>query len=199
MHYTRWIGVTAVGLAVLGEAAPAHADPPASSTGLPRITQASIGLGDARGSAGVLDAATVEPLRLTLLGEHALTPTSQCGDAFVDARAGRSALLQTRAFGGNLLGGTSWRSPRLSLFGFSRAGCAFDGSVGSGIALTLPLTKTVSIMVSGGAIYLPNPLPGTTNRTVSGAGRIDVVFRRDGGRSFNVGIGNRGMSFGGVW
>jgi hypothetical protein len=187
--------------------APALAQP-ATTTGRPRVTWIQPARpGDATGSAGSPDPMgelALEPLRLSLFGQHALVPTGQCGDQEAETRtAATGGLRRMAAFGTNLLGGSSWRSPRLSLFGFSRMGCALDAAAGVGMTFTVPLQKNVAFTLSGGALYLPVTNPGLSNPAGapvrSGTVRAGVVFRRPNGGSFNVGVDTliRGFTFGG--
>jgi hypothetical protein len=187
----------ALGVSLAG---PAHADDlPTLSPGLPRVVWFGAGpRGDAATASRTVDeggALAFEPLRLTLLGAHPWMPTNQCGDQYVDARAGGSPLLQMGTFGANLLGGSSSWSPRLSVFGFSRQRCAIDGAAGAGFTFTQPLTPKVLFALSAGAIIVPGAPPGM-QRTSRDA-RMDLVFPRGDGRSFNVGFGTRGATFGG--
>lgn len=197
---SRGIVTVTMALGVIMFGASAGADSgtaPVLSTGLPPITWFHPRTtGDSASVASdAMGAFAFEPLRLSLLGEHALVPTNQCGDQFVDARVGGSPLLRMGTFGANLVGGSSLRSPRLSLFGFSRMGCALDGAAGAGFTFTLPITRQVAFATSAGAILVPGA-PAGSERS-SGGVRMGVVFRGSSGRSFNVGIGNRGMTFGG--
>jgi hypothetical protein len=100
-----------------------------------------------------------------------------------------------------------WSNLRLTLFGFSRDGCAFDQAAGGGLALTVPITpegteKNVMFMWGGGAIYLPHADPNAKPRTDAEM-RAAVVWTTRDGRSYNVGLsaGTAGprVSFGGVF
>lgn len=184
------LAVVIFGLSSTGSA---FAQPaPTLTQGLPPAQGPSIG--DAAGTAGdPVGRLAFEPLRLSLMGSQPLVPTNQCGDSFATARTTGDNQLRMGTFGTNLLGGSSPRSPRLSLFGFSRFGCPLDGAVGTGLTFTVPLSPKVFFALSGGAIYLP----ATGAATVMG--RADLVFPQKSGRSFNVGIGTRGVSFGGIF
>lgn len=91
---------------------------------------------------------------------------------------------------------------RLTLFGFSRDGCAYDAAGGAGLALTIPVKKNVMFMWGGGAIYLPHGGPNGDHRTETEI-RAGVVWTTKSGRSYNVGIsavsGSPRVSFGGVF
>jgi hypothetical protein len=193
----------------------AHAQPQ-FVTSRPPVTW--IGLGrasDASGSTGHFDRIgelALEPLRLALLGEYVPGPTNDAGCVGSSEHAGvtgGSGFPSQRIFGMNLLGGpaSSWRTPRLTLFGFSRGGCPLDRAAAGGLMFVLPIRQDVFFVASGGAIYLPNAPNGTpvTNGTGAASAQVrgDLVFTRSGGRSFSVGVGTvRGapaMSFGGVF
>ena len=141
-----------------------------------------------------------EPLRLMLLDPFLPTPldtTSGCLDQMSESKTGSLSLPTMRSVGMNVSGASSWRAPRLTLVGFSRAGCTLDGALGGGAAFTVPIRQDILFVLSGGAIFLP------TTRTTNRAVRADVVFQRSGGRSFNVGIGTieggPRVSFGGIF
>ncbi len=176
------------------------------TTSRPQITWIGLGRqGDASGSSGDIDRMgelALEPLRLSLMGNHPLTPVGGCGDGMAEAWTGASTLPAMRAFGTNLLGGgSSWKTPRLSLFGFSRVGCALDSAVGGAATFTVPLKPDVAFVLSAGAIYLPQAPPSTIQPNKSSTVRAGIVIRRANGTSFNVGIDTlvRGVSFGGIF
>ena len=97
--------------------------------------------------------------------------------------------------------GHSLNAPRLTLFGSSRGGCAYDQAVGGGVSLTIPLKQDVFFAWSGGAIYLP-AYRGPEGKTET-AVRADVVFQRPGGRAYTVGVSMQAgvprVSFGGIF
>jgi hypothetical protein len=182
-------------------AMPAHAfaADPIVSTGLPPVQWVGLGrAGDSTGSAGNADgtsALALEPLRLDLLRYQPLMPSAECAaSAQAESLAGGSALRPMATLGTNLsrFGPARW-APRLTLFGFSRFGCALDAAAGGGATFTMPVRKDTLFVLSGGAIYLPQVREHKT--TVRG----DLVFSRANGRSFNIGVGSHGVSFGGVW
>lgn len=85
-----------------------------------------------------------------------------------------------------------WRKSdlRLTLFGFSRDGCALDALVGGGLAFTLPIKKDVMFMWGGGAIYLPHGGPNGAPRS-EGELRAGIVWTTRNGNSYTVGISAR--------
>ncbi|MBX3225934.1 MAG: hypothetical protein KIT84_29840 [Labilithrix sp.] len=141
------------------------------------------------------DAFALEPLRLDLLSSfvpHRLNEPG-CSDhveAAGTATGGPGFPLMTAAAIGIPLFGrrSSWKTPRLTLFGMSRGGCAIDAAAGGGATITIPITRTTFFAWGGGAIYLPRAGPGGApiqHRTV----RADLVFQQPSGRSYTVGIG----------
>jgi hypothetical protein len=187
----------------------ATGDPPiGASWGRPRVTW--LRPGDATGlpadPAGT-DELAIEPLRLALLGGHPEVSGAGawCPGASLEANAGYGSLRSMSAFGANLLGGRSRHAPRLTLFGFSRSGCALDGAVGGGVTLAVPIRRGLSFVASAGAIYLPATVPGASSPgggpATSGRIRADLVFPRPEGRSLSVGVDSRlrGVSFGGIF
>jgi hypothetical protein len=87
--------------------------------------------------------------------------------------------------------------PRLTLAGFGRGGCAFNGVAGGGLVYTMPVTQDISLRMSAGMVYGPHSGPnGTAVR--SQRLRTDLVFKRPDGSAFTVGISTRGITFGGV-
>jgi hypothetical protein len=203
----RALGVSALAF-MLAVGSTARAEPVSTS----RPVVQWVGLdrpGDTTGSDGHGDPIgelALEPLRLSLLGEHVPLPTSisDCRDgaSVAGSFTGGPIMAGHRAFATNLLRPTSWRTPRLTLFGFSRIGCARDSAAGGGLTFTLPVRKDVFFVASGGAIYLPHAGPGgrPVSSTRLGA---DVVLRRSDGRSYSVGVGTfRGgpmVSVGGIF
>ena len=204
---SKRLGV-AVGLLCLLATSSALAQP-VMSTGRPPVTWIGFrSASDTTGGDGRVDEMgelAFEPLRLSLLGRQALTPSSGCLDQLADTRTGTGGFRLMAAFGSNLLGGSSWKAPRLSLYGFSRMGCPLDAVVGTGATLTLPLEKNVAFALSGGAIYLPATNPGTSNPAGAAVDvatlRAGIVVRGSDGNSFNFGVDSlvRGVTFGGMF
>lgn len=176
------------------------------SVGRPSVAWRTLGSGDASGS-GAADstgALAVEPLRLELFGRHA-TPTHGCGDQMAEAATGMSTMRSMTLTGFSIGGASSWRTPRLSLFGFSRFGCVLDAAVGAGVTFTVPVHREIFLSLSGGALYLPATSPGISNGAggpaSSASVHVDVVLRRPDGNAFTVGVATatRGLTFGGLW
>lgn len=206
MRATVAATIAIVGLAVLGRDAWAQS----ATVGPPVVAPLVPGAGqDAALQPDARDALALEPLRLSLLARHVPhrfgepgctdqleasgTATGQPGFPLMGAAALGIPVFGRRA---------SWRTPRLTLSGFSRGGCAYDAAVGGGATLTIPLTKTVFFAWGGGAIYLPKAGPGGA-AVYEGSVRADVVFQRPGGGAFMVGVGAIGggprVSVGGVF
>jgi hypothetical protein len=86
-------------------------------------------------------------------------------------------------------------TPNLVLHGFSSAGCPIDGAIGGAITYSVPIAPSTWLVAGAGIYGVPAhyPLPARQSRDF----RIDVVRATNDGRSFSVGIGRRGVSFGG--
>jgi hypothetical protein len=74
-------------------------------------------------------------------------------------------------------------APRLTLHGFSSAGCPVDAGIGGGLTYAMPLVKDTWLVPSTGFYSLPRR--GITNVTA----RIDIIESSSDGRSLNVGLG----------
>jgi hypothetical protein len=150
-------------------------------------------LGEPTGDRGALPAyAASTPLRLSLASGifpvAALFP--QCGtreDASGNAVQGVPLQRYT------LLALT----PRLVLHGFSSAGCPIDGAIGGGITYAAPLRPSLWL-VAGAGIYGTPPHAGFAGQTRSDV-RLDLMKQTGNGRTFSVGIGRPGVTFGGTW
>lgn len=93
-------------------------------------------------------------------------------------------------------------TPRLTLVGFSRAGCPIDSAIGGGLTYVVPLRPSVFFVTSAGLLL--QPPYGQRPLTIIPQVRADVVFDRGEGRSWSVGIKtNRqagpSFTFGGVF
>ena len=86
--------------------------------------------------------------------------------------------------------------PRLTLIGFGRGGRACDAAVGGALVYATPIRKDIWLVASAGILHLPQALAGTPRAT--GQARVDLVFAQPKGRSLAVGIGTRGLTFGGT-
>jgi hypothetical protein len=206
----RMLAPAAAGLCLMTLTATAYAQPQAQPiTSRPQMTWIGLGRpGDNSGSTGRVDRIgelALEPLRLALLAPFVPGPPNDAGcmgSSEHGSITGGSGLPSQHLFGTNLLGApASWRTPRLTLFGFSRGGCPFDRAAGGGVTLVLPIRQDIFFVASGGAIYLPTTATGAS--ASSSQVRGDIVFSRSGGRSFSVGVGTtRGgpsMTFAGVF
>lgn len=175
--------------------------------GPPTVTWlGSTGAGDAAGSDGSGGAAapTLEPIRLGLMGDAPAGGASagpcESNDARTFEPSTSPSMPFQSAYGVRLV-------PRLTLFAFSRGGCAFDGAMGGAFVFVQPLAQKVSLVMSAGTIYLPHyGLNGAS--AVAAQARADVVFQRPEGRSLSVGIatprtgsagGTPRLTFGGIF
>lgn len=182
--------------ALLLAPATASADPPAFTTpslGPPRITWLGPwSVGDASGPAGNATGPSVtlfEPLRLSLMSmapPNARALGMPCERDLTAASApatDRSAGLQL--------------APGLAMMGFGTEGCPTDGAVGGGLVHFVPIRPNIFLATSAG--FVVQPQPHAQQGYSVGA---DLVFRRDGGRSFTMGVavrrGTPTLTFGGV-
>lgn len=92
-------------------------------------------------------------------------------------------------------------TPRLVLSGFTQLGCPIDAGIGTGLTYALPVGRS-SWLVFGGGVYgapaqaqlfggLGPSMLGAVRGTpspVSAAGRVDLVWKTGGERTFNVGV-----------
>lgn len=92
-------------------------------------------------------------------------------------------------------------APRLTLVGFSRAGCPIDALIAGGLTYVVPLRPSVFFVTSIGA--LAQPPYGHRPLTVTPQVRADVVFDRGEGRSWNIGVRSNksgpSLTFGGIF
>ncbi|MDB4998516.1 MAG: hypothetical protein JWM74_5948 [Myxococcaceae bacterium] len=151
-------------------------------------------VGEPAGSPGDLSPyAAVAPLRLSLLSVH-----PPRGDLFGDQSCG------PRMEGsGNTVNGFAVQrqtylqlTPRLVLHGFSQMGCAFDAGVGGGVTYAAPLKPNLWLVASVGMYAMP--AFNSVKPTTAFDARVDVV-KRTGANTMRVGVGTRGVSFGGDW
>jgi hypothetical protein len=92
--------------------------------------------------------------------------------------------------------------PRLTLVGFSRAGCPIDAAIGTGATYVVPLRPSVFFVMSSGVLV--QPPYGNRPLTIIPKVRADVVFDRGEGRSWSVGVQTihrhgPGITFGGIF
>lgn len=172
-----WLGRTATVTALVALASTRTASAQPVRPLVPGVSSDTLTLPDAR------DASASWPLTLGLLSgavPHAFG-TPGCEPA--GHATGLLALPTTNlaANGVRLL-----KSARLTLFGFSRDGCAFDRAVGGGIALTIPVTKNVAFLWGGGAIYLPHRHADAPKYETEV--RAGIVWTTSSGRSYNLGV-----------
>jgi hypothetical protein len=151
--------------------------------------------GEPVGGAGDLSPyAAFTPLRLSLLSIHPPRADLFFGDGGCGARMEAS---------GNTVNGFAVQrqtfmalTPRLVLHGFSQAGCAFDAGIGGGVTYAVPLAPNLWLVASAGMYAMP--AFNSTKPTTAFDARLDVV-KRTGANTMRVGLGTRGVSFGGDW
>jgi hypothetical protein len=89
-------------------------------------------------------------------------------------------------------------TPQLVLHGFSSAGCPLDAGIGWGLTYSVPVSKSVFLVASGGAYTQPSVQPGVP--ITRGDARIDLVFRSTtNDRTVGIGLGRRGLKLTGTW
>lgn len=148
-------------------------------------------------SSGV-GAAPLIPLRL---GLTAFAPP--VGQSFPGC--GYSVIGSRQAFAITLI-------PHLTLFGFSRIGCPVDSVIGGGLVYEKPITRTVSLVMSAGAIYRPGNLGGLAGvplpelQPVRGVDlrpdvRADILWNRGHAGSLSLGVSllTKGVTFAGAF
>ena len=88
-------------------------------------------------------------------------------------------------------------TPNLVLHGFSSGGCPIDGGIGAAITYSVPVAPTLWLVAGAGMYGVPShyPLPARTQQDV----RVDLIKQVDAGHSLSVGVGRRGVAFGGVF
>lgn len=133
-----------------------------------------------------LDPATRAAIEMTRLSLDATVPDltgsvgSECGTEGASPTAARWFTTQ---------GATGVRLvPSLTLVGFTQHGCRYDSRVGVVMTYATPITRTVSLTLGSGILYLPNALVQPSNR-MRGGGRADVVFELPKNRALSVGVG----------
>jgi hypothetical protein len=148
--------------------------------------------GEPTGPAGVSQWVLSTPLRLSLQGQihpiaggfaNCLTREEPSGNTINGFPVQRFASIRL--------------TDALTLQGFSSAGCPVDGAAGGGLTYTAVLQPSLWLVASAGAYGVPAhaPYPARTSNDV----RIDLMKQMDAGRTLTVGVGRRGVSFGGAW
>jgi hypothetical protein len=206
----RGAGMLAAALVfAMGAPRDARADPPSASPSV----QLAPGLGGLAAAPPIRqgDAALEElptawatiPLRMTFLP----LPFPQ-GSAFGDAYGCRPDDLAAR---GNTWNGLPMQretairlTPRLTLVGFSQSGCPLDAGMGGGLVYAVPVHKNVWLAASAGAFMTPNFDLGARGIAASlpkvkSELRIDAIVRRKNGDPWTIGLGTRGLRFGGLF
>jgi hypothetical protein len=89
-------------------------------------------------------------------------------------------------------------SPSLVLHGFSAAGCPIDDAIGAAITYSVKVRPSLWLVAGAGIYAAPAPAQYSVGRTQNDF-RIDLIKQVSDQRSFSVGLGKRGISFGGVF
>ena len=164
------------------------------SVGLPQTLVIPLRSGDASGdSAGLPLDLGMMPLRLSLSSgfwpQGKTLPgcaerAEQSGDTwnfFPLQRAGAIHLL-----------------PSLTLVGFSTTACAVDANAGVGLVYTAPIRRDLWFVASAGASVLPTTTTTYSPRMRSDA-RVDLVWKSTPTSALTLGVGRRGVTFGGAF
>lgn len=88
--------------------------------------------------------------------------------------------------------------PRLTLVGFSTTRCPVDTTAGAGLMYTAPIRKDVWLVASAQIPILPTTT-FVQKPTVPIEPRVDVVLKSSQDKTFSVGVGRRGLLFGGAF
>ncbi len=169
---------------------PFAAIPPPAPVGSPLAAFFGEPTGDAGAPPGYFASA---PLRLTLQNE--ILPMGgayeQCGTRG-DAAGNSTGGIPTQHY--TLLRLT----PNLVLHGFAAGGCPIDGAIGGAITYSAQVAPSLWLVAGAGIYAAPAPaqLAGARTRTDF---QVDLVKKVNDTRSFSVGIGKRGVSFGGAF
>jgi hypothetical protein len=88
-------------------------------------------------------------------------------------------------------------TPRLTLHGFSSAGCPLDAGVGTALTYVVPISNKAWLVASAGAYTQPSLQPGRS--ITKGDARVDLIFRSSPAFAWGVGLGVRGLKVTGAW
>jgi hypothetical protein len=89
-------------------------------------------------------------------------------------------------------------TPNLVLHGFTAGGCPIDGAIGGGITYATRVSPSIWLVAGAGIYSAPAPAQLGAARTRTDF-RIDLVKKVNDTRSFSIGIGKRGVAFGGAF
>ena len=160
----------------------------------PLVALPQVLLGEPTGDASALPGYFASaPLRLSL--QSGIFPI---GDAFPQCATREEA-------SGNSVGGIPVQrytllqlTPNLVLHGFTSAGCPIDGAIGGGLTYAARVAPSVWLVAAAGVYGVAPHYPFPAR--VRGDLRVDLAEEAiDAGHSLSVGVGERGVSFGGVF
>jgi hypothetical protein len=89
-------------------------------------------------------------------------------------------------------------TPNLVLHGFTAGGCPIDGAIGGGITYSARVAPSLWLVAGAGIYSAPAPAQYSAGRTRSDF-EIDLIKKVNDTRSFSVGVGKRGVTFGGAF
>jgi hypothetical protein len=93
-------------------------------------------------------------------------------------------------------------APHLHFLGVIRSGCGTETGGGGGLAYTIEVKPQLFVVASIGAWLTPE-IHGIRDRDVTYVGRLDLIWARKDGTSFNLGLyassTTLGVGFGFTW
>jgi hypothetical protein len=89
-------------------------------------------------------------------------------------------------------------TPNLVLHGFTAGGCPIDGAIGGAITYSARIAPTLWLVAGAGIYTAPAPAQYSAARTRSDF-HLDLIKKVDDTHSFSVGVGKRGVTFGGAF
>jgi hypothetical protein len=89
-------------------------------------------------------------------------------------------------------------TPHLELHGFTSGGCPIDGAIGGAVTYTVRVIPTLWLVAGAGIYAAPAPAQVASARTRSDF-HIDLIEKVNDTQSLSVGVGRRGVTFGGVF
>jgi hypothetical protein len=150
-----------------------------------------LSLGEPTGSAGLAGRLASAPLRLSLQSD---LPT--LAGLFPNCTSREEAAGNSAPGGFPLQRYTMLAlGPHLVLSGFSTGGCPVDAGMGGGLTYATSVAPKLWLVGGAGTYSIPgHDMILTQTRTDV---RVDLIKETDSGRTYGVGVGKRGVTFGG--
>jgi len=86
--------------------------------------------------------------------------------------------------------------PQLTLHGFTNLGCPTNGGIGTAVTYTATLRPDIWLVVGAGAYAIPHAQVGAPAQYDF---HVDLMTRGHDDRVWSVGLGRKGVTFGGQW